>query len=116
MNLSNSWKQYFLSLAFLDEVNKNITKFSLAIDSIKSETEKIKSASEDVDTVLLYADHKYKIKMLHSPTLFEGTRNRRHSKLVCLVGMGPSDIGVEVESKTPVKGCNLVTPSIEAIK
>eukprot|EP00957_Ditylum_brightwellii_P192829 14682031-Ditylum_brightwellii.AAC.1 len=70
------------------------------MDSTKSETEKIKSATEDVDTVLLYVDHKHKIKTLHSPTLFGGMSNRRHSKLVYLVGMGPSAIGVEVESKT----------------
>eukprot|EP00957_Ditylum_brightwellii_P013691 1032059-Ditylum_brightwellii.AAC.1 len=65
--LSNSWKQYFLSLATLEEANKNIAAFSEATDMTEMDKNLMRLLAEDINMAVLFAGYKGNMKMFHSP-------------------------------------------------
>eukprot|EP00957_Ditylum_brightwellii_P046687 3542835-Ditylum_brightwellii.AAC.1 len=100
MILSNSWKQHFLSLATLEEANKNIAAFSEVTDATKMDKNLLCLLAEDINMVVLFAGYKGKMKIFHSPKMFGGTRSRTLPKLIGMIGMGLSTYGVEFETST----------------
>ena len=87
-SLSTSWKQHYCSLAGDEEGNKTMLKYSLAIAASVSERERLLALCEDVEAVIFIADDAGKIKMIHSPKNFGGTRSRPENKIACMIGMG----------------------------
>ena len=56
MNLTNAWKQYFLSLLGNEQGNRNMASFSLSMSSNRSTAERLNLLTEDEDTVIFIAD------------------------------------------------------------
>ena len=67
MNLTNGWKQYYLSLPGNEQGNKNMGPFSLSVSSNQSASTRLSSLTEDVDTVIFIADENKKVAVIHSP-------------------------------------------------
>eukprot|EP00957_Ditylum_brightwellii_P042842 3242921-Ditylum_brightwellii.AAC.1 len=93
MILSNSWEQHFLSLATLEEANKNIAVFTEGTDATEIDKNLLCSLTEDINTVVLYAGQKGNMKMFHSSKIFRGMRSRTQTKLIGMIGMEPSAYG-----------------------
>jgi hypothetical protein len=100
MMLSNSWKQHFLSLATSEEANKNIATFSEATDATETDKNLLRLLAEDIDMVVLFAGYKGNMKIFHNPKMFRGTRSRKQTKLIGMIGMGPSTYGLEFKTST----------------
>eukprot|EP00957_Ditylum_brightwellii_P031170 2362145-Ditylum_brightwellii.AAC.1 len=102
MNLSNAYKKHFASLASNDNGNSNMSAFSLTLDPSLNEEERVRAIGEDVDTVVPTANMESNIHLLHSPMLFGGIRTRPNKKLICLLGMEPVTVGIEINIKSVV--------------
>eukprot|EP00957_Ditylum_brightwellii_P030903 2341791-Ditylum_brightwellii.AAC.1 len=56
------------------------------------------------------------MKMFHSPKMFGGTRSRTQTKLIGMIGMGPSTYEIEFETSTLLARCTLRTPKAVDLK
>eukprot|EP00957_Ditylum_brightwellii_P198665 15141796-Ditylum_brightwellii.AAC.1 len=82
----------------------------------KTQKEKLRSLTEDADTVFLVADDEKNIVILHSPKNFGGMRTRPTNKVAAMIGLGSTAIGVLINEKVALEDCNLVTPTIDEIE
>eukprot|EP00957_Ditylum_brightwellii_P088229 6720912-Ditylum_brightwellii.AAC.1 len=65
MNLSNSWKQFFMSLSTNKDRNNNMEAFTNAMNSSKSEDERVQALAEDIDAAVFTADAEKQVATLH---------------------------------------------------
>jgi hypothetical protein len=61
------------------------------------------------------ADSNKKLQVFHSFKNAGGTLLRPDSKLMCLLGTGASAVAIQVDSKTLMADCSLITLTIDAI-
>eukprot|EP00957_Ditylum_brightwellii_P171036 13020023-Ditylum_brightwellii.AAC.1 len=107
MLLQRAWKEVFNLLPENKQGNRNISAFSLALKASKSQKEKLRSLTEDVDTVFLVAADKKNIVILHSPRNFGGMRTRPTNKVAVMIGLGSMAIGVLINEKAVLEDCHL---------
>lgn len=108
-----TWTLWFYSLPENESGNRNMAAFTNALDAGKSEFEKVKNLTDNVNNVFLAVDGKRMIKIFHSPKNFGGTLLRPSHKVACLTGLGRSEICVQIDLTSAVADSKLVTPSIE---
>ena len=116
MNLTNAWKQHFLSLPGNEQGNRNMESFSLSMSSTQSIGVRLNSFAEDVDTVIFIADLNKKVAVIHSPKNHGGTRNRPTNKISCLIGLGPQAACVVLNESQAVSDCNIRTPTLDELE
>ena len=108
-----TWKLWFASLPENEGGNRNMAAFTSALDAEKSEFEKVKNLTDNMNNVFLSVDGRKMIKIFHSPKNFGGTLLRPSHKVACLTGLGRSAICVQVDLTSAVADIKLVTPTIE---
>lgn len=111
----DTWKLWFASLSENDEGNRNMVAFTNALNAGRSDTEKIKTLTDNKNYVFLAADRKKSIKIFHSPINFGGTMLRPTNKVVCLTGMGRSAVCVHLDIPSTISDCKIVTPTVEEL-
>ena len=116
MNLTNGWKQFYLSLPGNEQGNKNMGSFSLSMSSSQSADARMNSLTEDVDTVIFIADENKKVAVIHSPKNHGGTRTRPTNKISCLVGLGPQAACVVLNETQALFDCNIRTPTLDELE
>ena len=116
MNLTNGWKQYYLSLSGNDQGNQNMESFSLSMSSNQSNGARLNSLMEDVDTVIFIADENKKVAVIHIPKNHRGTRTRPTNKISCLVGLGPQAACVVLNVTQALLDCNICTPTLDELE
>ena len=113
MNQTNSWKQHFISLPGNEQGNKNMEAFGEAMSSENSDEARVKSLTEEVDTVILIADENREVTVIHSPKNHGGTRTRPTNKVSCLIGTGPQATCVILNEKQAIEDCDIKTPVLD---
>ena len=108
-----SWRLWYQNLASNEQGNKNIEAFTNTLSSEDTLVQKVRTLTEDVDTVFLAATPDRLINVFHSPKNLGGTRVRPTDKIVCLVGMGVSAIGVLLNKESGLVDANIVVPTVE---
>ena len=83
-----NWVTHFVNHANNDAGNKNLQAFSDVLGSEVSTEAKLRDLVDELDTVILAADAKRNIMLLHSPKNFGGTRSRPDNKVTCMIGFG----------------------------
>ena len=116
MNLTNAWKQYFISLPGNEQGNQNMEAFGEAMSSENSDDARVKSLTEEVDTVILIANENREVVVIHSPKNHGGTRTRPTNKVSCLIGTGPQATCVIRNKKQAVADCNIMTPDLDDLR
>mmetsp|Transcript_12865 Transcript_12865/g.27933 ORF Transcript_12865/g.27933 Transcript_12865/m.27933 type:complete len:153 (-) Transcript_12865:66-524(-) len=116
MNLSNAWNQYFLSLPGNEQGNRNMESFSLSMSSNQSMGARLKSLTEEVDSVIFIVDENKKVSVIHSLKNHGGTRTRPTNKNSCLIGLGPQAACVVLNESQAVLDCNIHTPTLDEIE
>ena len=112
-SLSTSWKQHFASLPGNDDGDRNMRAFSVALVAGQTPAKKLKQLVDEVDSIILVADERNEISILHSISNLGGTRSRPENKIVALVGMGAHTTCVLLDWEKAVGDCQLVTPTLE---
>ena len=115
-NLLTSWKQHFASLTGNDDGDQTMLAFSLALAAEQEPKEKLREIVNEVDSMLLVANKRKEITILHSISDLGGTRSRPDNKVVCLMGAGPRATCVMLDWRQAVADCNLTTPSFDEIE
>jgi hypothetical protein len=85
-----NWANYFINRANNDAGNRNLQlqAFSDILGSKVSTEAMLRDLVDEIDTVILAADAKRNIMLLHSPKNFGGTRSRPDNKVICMIGFG----------------------------
>eukprot|EP00957_Ditylum_brightwellii_P202011 15328180-Ditylum_brightwellii.AAC.2 len=105
-----------MSLSTNEDRNNNMEAFTNAMNSSKGKDERMKSLMEDIDAAVLTADAEKKIAILHSFNMIGGTRAHSEKKMICLLGMGPEAVCVEVNIASISRTCNFRAPKSEDMK
>ena len=112
---SNTWRAYFENLPNDDDGNRNVSAFSNLVHSDTDLEDKIAALSEERESISLVADGEIKIKFIHSPHNFGGTRSKPIDKIICLWGLGTSAYAVQIDEKLAIARMNKHTPSVDDI-
>ncbi len=97
MHLHASWKALFASITAVNEAgDRNVAGFTGAMDLEVSLGEKMTKLVQPFG-LLLAANNKKGIAILHHPHNFGGTLLRPSNKVGCLVGVGPSAVPVVLD-------------------
>lgn len=89
--------------------------FTGALDSGKSEGDKIKNLTDNQNNVFLSVDGNGMIKVFHSPKNFGGTLLRPSNKVACLTGLGRLAICVQLDVTSAISDCKMNTPTSEEL-
>jgi hypothetical protein len=81
----------------------------------KNDDERFQTLISDIDNVLLATDQDMKIHTLHSFKVLGGTLLRPATKLLCLLGSGPSAATFIINKQSLLNPCNLFTPTIDEL-
>ena len=95
---------------------KTLSVFTEAWLPKESQDQHFQTLTVDPDMVLFAVDSKKKLLVLHSFKNAGGTLLRPEKKLMCLSGTGEIATVFEVKQLTLVVECNLVTPTIDALR
>lgn len=108
-----NWKLWYQNLASNEQGNKNIEAFTDSLSSDDTLVQKVRTLTEDLDTVFLAASPERLINIFHSPKNLGGTRVRPTDKIVCLLGLGASATGVLLNQATALVDANIVVPTVD---
>ena len=86
------------------------------MSSENSDDARVKSLTEEVDTVILIANENRKVVVIHSPKNHGGTRTRPTNKVSCLIGTGPQATCVILNEKQAIVDCNIMTPDLDDLR
>jgi hypothetical protein len=115
MQLQASWKALFTSITMVSEAgNRNVASFTGAIDLEASLEVKMTKLVQPFG-LLLAANNKKEIAIIHHPNLFGGTLLRPSNKVGCLVGVGPSANPVVLNHNGALRSIAATVPPILAI-
>jgi len=115
MTLHNSWKSYLLSLTAANESgDRNIPGFTGAMDFESSADEKMTALNEP-NGVLLTANNRQEIVLLHNPKNFGGTLLRPTDKIGCLLGVGHNATPVIIDATAALQPLQVVVPPLAEI-
>ena len=81
-----NWATYFVYHVNNDAGNRNLQAFSDVLGSEVLTEAKLRDLVDELDTVILAADEKRNIMLLHSPKYFGDTRSRPDNKVTCMIG------------------------------
>ena len=119
MSLSNTWKNYYQSLASNEDANKNLEAFAKDsnFDDLTDFPAQILLAfAADKDAVILAkAPCSDKIALYHSIKNLGGSRSRPTNKLVGLVGSGPSAIPVVFDATSISTAVTVDCPTVATL-
>ncbi len=93
MRMHTSWADCFINNDSNDAGKRNLQAFSDILSSGDSNEAKLGALVEEMDTVILAADSNGNIMILHSPKTFGGTRSCPENKVVCMLVVGPRNLG-----------------------
>jgi hypothetical protein len=96
--------------------NKNTSVFTEAWSPKKSLDQHFQTLTVDPDLVLFATESNKKLLVLHSFKNAGGTLLQTEKKLMCLSGTGALATVFEVNFLTLMAECNLVTPTIDALR
>jgi hypothetical protein len=115
MTFHASWNALFNSLATANESgNRNVAGFTGAMDFEVSLDAKMMSLNQPYG-LLLVADNKKEVIILHNPHNFGGTLLCPTNKVGCLVSTGPAAVPVIVDHQGALRSIQAIVPSIEDI-
>jgi hypothetical protein len=115
MQLHASWKALFASITSVNEAgNRNVARFTSAMDLKASLGEKMTKPVQPFG-LLLVANNKKGISILHHPHNFGGTLLRPSNKVGCLVGVGSSAVPVVMDHDGAICPIEATVPPIAAI-
>jgi hypothetical protein len=112
---SIDWKT-FIAARDNAAANKNTSVFTEAWSPKKSIDQPFQTLTMDPDLVLFAADSNKNLLVLHSFKNAGGTLLHPEKKLMCLSGTGSLTTVFEVDHLTLMTECNLVTPTINALR
>ena len=113
---SIDWKTFIAAHTDNTAANKNTSVFTEVWLPKKSIDELFQTLIMDPDLVLFAADSNKKLLVLHSFKNAGGTLLRPEKKLMCLLGTGSLSTVFKVDHLTLMAECNLVTPTIIALR
>jgi hypothetical protein len=115
MQLHASWKALFASITTVNEAgNRNVAGFTGVMDLKASLDVKMTKLVQPFG-LLLAANNKKEIAILHHPHNFGGTLLRPSNKVGCLVGVGPSAVPVVLDHKGALCSIEVIVPPIADI-
>ena len=115
MQLQASWKALFASITSVNEAgNRNVAGFTSVMDLKASLGEKMTKPVQPFG-LLLVANDKKGISILHHPHNFGGTLLRPSNKVGCLVGVGSSAVPVVIDHDGAICPIEATVPPIAAI-
>jgi hypothetical protein len=115
MTLHNSWKSFLLSLTAANESgDRNIPGFTGAMNFESSADEKMTALNEP-NGVLLTANNRQEIVLLHNPKNFGGTLLRPTDKIGCLLGVGHNAMPVIIDETAALQPLQVAVPPLAEI-
>ena len=114
--LQIDWKTYFAARKDKSAGNKDTSIFTEAWSPEKSIDQRFQTLTTDPDLILFATDSNKKVLVLHSFKNAGGTLLRPENKTMCLLGTGSLATTLEVNHLTLMADCNLVTPTIDALR
>jgi hypothetical protein len=96
--------------------NKNTLVYTKAWFPDKNSNERFQTLILDINNVLLATDQDTNIHALHSFKVLGGTLLHPATKLLCLLGSGPSAATFIINKQSLLNPCNLVTPTINELQ
>ncbi len=115
MPTHTTWSNRFINHESNDASNRNLQAFSNSLSSGASNAERLLSMAEEIDTVILAANARRNIMILHSPKDFGGTRTRPDNKVSCMFGLGSQAICILIALNTALTNCNIVVPMLQEL-
>jgi hypothetical protein len=115
MQLQASWKALFASITMVNEAgDRNVAGFTGAMDLEASLEVKMTKLVQPFG-LLLAANNKKEIAIIHHPHNFGGTLLRPSNKVGCLIGVGPSAVPVVLNHDGALCSIAATVPPIMAI-
>jgi len=114
--LQTDWKTYHTACKDKTARNKDTSVFTEAWLPKKSIDQRFQTLTMDPDLVLFATDSNKKLLTHHSFKNAGGTLLHLEKKLMCLLGTGALATALEVNHLTLMAECNLVTPTIDALR
>jgi hypothetical protein len=111
-----NWKSHFAAQVDNNLGNKNTSVYTKAWSLDKNNDKRFQTLILDINNVLLATDQDMKIHALHSFKVLGGTLLRPATKVLCLLGSGPSAVAFIVDKQSLLNPCNLVTPTIDKLQ
>jgi hypothetical protein len=108
-----NWATSFVNRANNDAGNRNLQAFSDVLGSEVSTEAKLRDLVDELDTVILAADAKRSIMLLHSPKNFGGTRSRPDNKVTCMIGFGARAASILPDLNSAFVDTRIVVPSVQ---
>ena len=112
---TNTWLDWFINRTSNDAGNRNLQAFSDILSSESNGAEKLRSLVEEIDTVILAANANNNIMIMHSPKNLGGTRSQPDNKVVCMLGMGPQAVSVQIDLNSALADCNIIVPTVQEL-
>ena len=112
---SNSWKKFLSSLPGDDGGDRNANAFTAAVHAETEIQKRIQAMVEDPNSVVLVADNEKRFNIIHSAKNLGGRMTRPTNKLVGLMGLGTSGIGIEINESSVSAVQKIATPILESI-
>jgi hypothetical protein len=82
----------------------------------KNNDKQFQTLISDINNVLLATDQDMKIHALHSFKVLRGTLLHPATKLLCLLGSGPSAATFVIDKQSLLNPCNIVTLTIDKLQ
>ncbi len=115
MATHTTWSNWFVNHASNNAGNQNLKAFGKILNSDNKHATKLQQLVKEIDTVILAADANKRIRILHSPKNFGGTRTRPENKVVCMVGMGTQSVSILVNLNLALANCNIIFPTVNKL-
>ncbi len=108
-----NWATHFVNHANNDAGNMNLQAFSDIFGSKVSTEAKLRDLVDELDTLILAADKKRNIMLLHSPKKFGGTRSRTAIFVTCLIGFGARAARILPDLNSAFMDICIIVPSVQ---
>jgi hypothetical protein len=108
-----NWATYLVNHTNNDAGNRNLQAFSDVLGSEVLTEAKLRDLDDELDTVILAADAKRNIMLLHSPKIFGGTRSRPDNKVTCMIGLGAHAAAIIPDLNSAFADTRIVVPSVQ---
>ena len=113
----NSWRTYLQALPQNADGNKNLAAFAAVSNGATPVLERVRGFMEDQDAVLIAVSQlKDKMRILHSPHNFGGTRSRPSDKCVFLEGRGPQALPLLASMESLKETVKVDVPTLATLR
>jgi hypothetical protein len=115
MQLCNSWQACLCSISKANLANKNFGAFISAMAEKNLKNDKITALTEDLDSIIMVADNRNRVKFIHSCKKFGGSCIKSATTIGGLIGQGARAFPIIINKDNAMSSTSVKIPTTSKI-